>query len=189
MKRSLRLCHPPPIRNTEAVPPASMPATAAGTGEHRELSQGVPPAGDAAAWPQSPTGQIDAQPPWEHRQPLVSKKHQPRPTKSEDWPKSWGIVFLSSFFFPFLFILPQKTHCSFELGLVFNHCQGDTLCLFPHAQGTEENLEGDKSGILLQPPGSRTWHFIKAHTYLCETASDPKGKCSVVHISVIWSPC
>lgn len=189
MKRSLRLCHPPPIRNTEAVPPASMPATAAGTGEHRGLSQGVPPAGDAAAWPQSPPGhRLMPSLPGSTGSPWCRKSISPTLPNQKIGLKAGGLFFFLPFF-PFLFILPQKTHCSFELGLVFNHCQGDTLCLFPHAQGTEENLEGDKSGILLQPPGSRTWHFIKAHTYLCETASDPKGKCSVVHISVIWSPC
>lgn len=139
MKRSLRLCHPPPIRNTEAVPPASMPATAAGTGEHRGLSQGVPPAGDAAAWPQSPTGQIDAQPPWEHRQPLVSKKHQPHPTKSEDWPKSWAIVFLSSFFFPF-FLFSLKKHTVLSNWVWFSITARGTLCVSFHMHREQRRI-------------------------------------------------
>lgn len=124
MKRSLRLCHPPPIRNTEAVPPASMPATAAGTGEHRELSQGVPPAGDAAAWPQSPTGhRLMPSLPGSTGSPWCRKSISPTLPNQKIGLKAGGLFFFLPFF-PLSFYSPSKNTLFFQIGFGFQSLPG-----------------------------------------------------------------
>lgn len=77
----------------------------------------------------------------------------------------------------FLFFSPN-THCVLSNLVWFLSTASGTLCFSPHVQGAKQDLERDKAGILLQYPGSRTWHFMKAPTYLCKTVSAPRGKVS-----------
>lgn len=140
MKRSLRLCHPPPIRNTEAVPPASMPATAAGTGEHRELSQGVPPAGDAAAWPQSPTGhRLMPSLPGSTGSPWCRKSISPTLPNQKIGLKAGGLFFFLPFFSPF-FLFSLKKHTVLSNWVWFSITARGTLCVSFHMHREQRRI-------------------------------------------------